>query len=249
MADAGIRRNDLEILKTFLSPAQESVALDIALHFEIGVEREGARGAELVHLHGVVDHEFGGKQRIDFLRIAAQLADGVAHGGEIDDGGDAGEILKQDARGHERDFFFGGAAALEGSQPARARMSSAWTKRSSSWRSKIFEQNLQREGKPRGLADAGALERVEAIDFKGVAAHGESGAGAKRVFCDGLMRVGILILSRTRGNYMKAQSEVQRRRAYSIRRRRAWVRAWKRARTLPHRRFAVWWLAAVVASE
>ena len=73
MADAGVRRNDFEILKTFLAPAQEGVALDIALHFEFGVEGEGAGGAEFVHLHGMIDHEFGGKQRIDFLGIAAEI--------------------------------------------------------------------------------------------------------------------------------------------------------------------------------
>ena len=31
---------------------------------------------------------------------------------------------------------------------------------------KIFEQHLQRKRKPRHVADAGALERVQAIDFK-----------------------------------------------------------------------------------
>src|SRR5262249_42727811 len=46
----------------------------------------------------------------------------------------------------------------------------------------IFEQNLQREGKPRGLADAGAFESVEAVDFKGVAANFECGAGGEGIF-------------------------------------------------------------------
>ena len=68
MANAGIRRHDLEILQALLSPAEKGVALDVALHFEVGVEREGVRGAELIHLHGMVDDEFGGKQGIDFLR-------------------------------------------------------------------------------------------------------------------------------------------------------------------------------------
>ena len=72
VADAGVRRNDFEILKAFLAPAQEGVALDIALHFEVGVEGEGAGDAEFVHLHGVVNYELGGEQGIDFFRVAAQ---------------------------------------------------------------------------------------------------------------------------------------------------------------------------------
>ena len=42
VADAGIRRHDFEILKTLLSPAKKSVTLDIALHFEVGIESEAS---------------------------------------------------------------------------------------------------------------------------------------------------------------------------------------------------------------
>ena len=74
MANAGVRRNDLEIVQGILSPAQEGVALDVALEFEFRVERESHVGAELVDLHRVVDHEFRGQQRIHLFRIAAQRA-------------------------------------------------------------------------------------------------------------------------------------------------------------------------------
>ena len=114
VADAGVRRDNFEILKTFLAPAQEGVTLDVAFHFEVGVEEEGAGYAELVHLHGMIDHEFGGEQGIDFLWIAAEMAHRVAHGGEIDDGRDAREILKQNASGHEGNFFFAGAFGAGG---------------------------------------------------------------------------------------------------------------------------------------
>ena len=94
VADARIGRNDLEIVEGLLSPAQEGVALDVAMEFEFGVEREGHVGAGLVDLHGMVDHQFRGQQGIHFFRIAAQLADRFAHRGEIDDGGHAGEVLQ-----------------------------------------------------------------------------------------------------------------------------------------------------------
>ena len=179
MADAGVRRNDFEILEALLAPAEERVALDIALHFQVGVEGEGVRGAEFVHLHGMVDHQFGGKQRIDFFRIAAEASDGVAHGGEIHHGGHAREILQQDARGHEGDFFFGGASGARripaGQRANIVRVDEAVVFMAQ----KIFEQNLQRKGKARDVADAGALERVQAVDFKGVAADAKRGAGGE----------------------------------------------------------------------
>ena len=37
--------------------------------------------------------------------VGAHRRERVAHGGEIDHAGDAGEILQQDARGHEVDLF------------------------------------------------------------------------------------------------------------------------------------------------
>ena len=56
VANAGIRRDDFKILKSLLTPAQESVALDIALHFQAGVERERTLDSEFIHLHGMIDH-------------------------------------------------------------------------------------------------------------------------------------------------------------------------------------------------
>jgi hypothetical protein len=47
----------------------------------------------------VVDHEVDRRQRVDLLRIAAQLDHRFAHGGEVDHGGHAGEVLHQHAAG------------------------------------------------------------------------------------------------------------------------------------------------------
>ncbi len=105
MDDARVRRHDFEILERLLAPAQEGVALAVALELEVGVGLEGAGSAEFIHLHGMVDHQLGGLQRIDLLRIAAQLLHGVAHRCQIHHRGHAGEVLQQDARGHERDLL------------------------------------------------------------------------------------------------------------------------------------------------
>jgi hypothetical protein len=46
----------------------------------------------------MVDDQLRGLQRVDLVRVAAQRGHGIAHGGEVDDGGHAGEVLHQHAR-------------------------------------------------------------------------------------------------------------------------------------------------------
>src|SRR5258708_27652493 len=105
MANAGVRRDDFEILERGLAPAEKGVALDVALKFELGVEAKGVGVAEFVDLHGVVDDQLGGEERIDARGIGAHPLDGFAPGGEVDDGGDPGEILEEHARRPEGGFF------------------------------------------------------------------------------------------------------------------------------------------------
>ena len=57
VADAGARRHHPEVGERALSPLQELVALAVALVLALDVELEGARVAELVHHHRVVDDE------------------------------------------------------------------------------------------------------------------------------------------------------------------------------------------------
>jgi hypothetical protein len=99
MADTRVRRDDPEIPKALLTPAKEGVALDIALHFEFGVETECIARAEFVDLHGMIDHKLGRKHRVDLFRIATEFLDRVAHGCEIDHSRYARKILQQDSRG------------------------------------------------------------------------------------------------------------------------------------------------------
>src|SRR6185437_11443810 len=60
--------------------------------------------AEHIHLHRVVDDQFGGNQRIDLFGAAAELDYRIAHRGQVDHTGHAGEVLQDHARGHEGDF-------------------------------------------------------------------------------------------------------------------------------------------------
>ena len=102
--DAGPGRHDPEIAEGGLGPAQELVALTVAVVFALDVERERARRPELVDLDGMVDDEIGRHQWVDPCGVAAEVGHRVAHDREVHDRGDAREILEEDPRGHERDL-------------------------------------------------------------------------------------------------------------------------------------------------
>ena len=65
-------------------------------------KRVGA--AEHVEDHRVVDDHLGGGQRVDLVGVAAEVGDGLTHGGEVDDAGHAGEVLHDHAGRGELDL-------------------------------------------------------------------------------------------------------------------------------------------------
>ena len=144
MDDARVRRHDREVVERALAPAQEGVALLVALELALGVDAEGVAGAERVDLHRVVDHELGRRERVDLRRVAAHLGHRVAHRGEVDDRGHAGEVLHQHAGGRERDLL----ARLAPSRPssASASMSAAVTEPLPSVRSRFSSRTFSENG-------------------------------------------------------------------------------------------------------
>ena len=113
MADAGAGRHDGEVGEGLLAPFQEAIALLILLVFALDVLPERLGVAEVVDDDRMVDDEIDRHERVDLVGIAAELRHRVAHRGEIDDGGNAGEILHQHARRTERDFMLRLAAIVE----------------------------------------------------------------------------------------------------------------------------------------
>jgi hypothetical protein len=113
VADPGVGRDDGEVVERVLTPAQEGVALDVALELALGVALERVAGAEDVDLDRVVDHQLGRHERVDLLRIAAELGDRVAHRREVDDPGHAGEVLHQHARRRKAISLLGSALAFQ----------------------------------------------------------------------------------------------------------------------------------------
>ena len=63
------------------------------LVLDVDVALEGVGAAEDVDDHRVVDHEFRRRQRVDFVRIAAEAGHRLAHRGQVDDARHAGEVL------------------------------------------------------------------------------------------------------------------------------------------------------------
>ncbi len=105
VTDAHARGHDPELLEGALGPLQERVALDVALVLDDDVLVEALGGTGALQDHRVVDDEFDRHERIDLVRVAAEGDDGVAHRGQVDDGGHAGQVLHEDALGREGDLL------------------------------------------------------------------------------------------------------------------------------------------------
>ena len=175
MADAGVRRHHAEILEGALPPFEELVALPVLLVLALHVGRERLGVAEVVDHHGVVDHQIHRHQRIDLLGIAAQQLHAVAHGGEIDHGGNAGEILHQHARRAEAHLGIGLALVVE---PGHEALDVGLRHRAAILvAQEVLEQHLQRIGQPGNAGEAVLLRGLEAevgiglgADLEGLAA-------------------------------------------------------------------------------
>ena len=82
-----------------LRPAQEHVALAVALVLEVDVLAEGHHRAEAIDLNRVVDDQVDRHERIDPADIATHPGNGRAHRRQIDHTGHAGEVLEDDPAG------------------------------------------------------------------------------------------------------------------------------------------------------
>ena len=81
VADAGIGRNDREVVERALTPAQERVALAITLELAFHVDGKSVVSRERVDLNRVVDDELGRNERVDLAadrRRASTIASRIA---------------------------------------------------------------------------------------------------------------------------------------------------------------------------
>ena len=175
--DAGIRRNDGEVLERALSPTEECVTFFVALELEVSVELKGLRGAELVDLYGVVDDQLGRLKWVDQVRIAAQGLHGIAHGSQVDHCGYAGEVLQQHAARHEGDLLRRNALAGPGGEGANVVGLYGLAVFPAQ---QVLQQNAQRK---RQVPNAATMlfQGIKTVNLELAIAHAKNGTTAKAV--------------------------------------------------------------------
>ena len=175
--DAGAGRDDLEVVERALAPAQELVALAVALVLDLDVALERLGRAEDVGDDGVVDDHLGRRERVDLGGVAAELGHRLAHRGEVDDAGHAGEVLHDHARRRELDLLVGVRVRV----PAGDRLDVVGGDVGAVLGAEqVLEQHLEREGQALDV-EALTLHRVEAEDLVGLSVHVQGALGTEAV--------------------------------------------------------------------
>ena len=160
--DAGAGRHHAQAVERLLAPAQELIALAVALVLELDVAPERHRLARRVDLHRVIDDQVGRSNRAHQLRRAAQLGEGLAHGGQIHHRRHAGEVLQDDAGRAERDLAGGRGRRI----PARHRLDVlAGHALVVLVAQEVLEQDAQREGQGVDVPHVCPAYRVQAEDL------------------------------------------------------------------------------------
>ena len=173
--DARARGHDPQVRERGLRPAQQLVALRVALVLPVDVERERAGRAVLVDLDGVVDDQVRGHQRVDARGVAAEGRHRVAHRGEVHDRGHAREVLEDDARGQERHLGLARAARAPRGQGPHVVLGDDVAARMPEH---VLEQDLDRH---RGPVEVRETRPVEAVDDQVAVADAQRRARRERV--------------------------------------------------------------------
>ena len=178
MDDAGVGRDDTEVLEGVLTPAQERVALLVPLNSSAAFRSAALQLGVVVDLDRMIDDELDRLQRIHLARVAAETQDAVAHRREIDNGGNAGEVLQQNAGRREGDLLL----HLRGHVPAGERLDVLGIDEPRVFAAQqVLEQDLERERQPSHSGEASLLERRQAEHVERLAARGQRRPCAKRI--------------------------------------------------------------------
>jgi hypothetical protein len=170
VADTGLWRNHAEIAEGGLPPAQELVALVVALELQRRVGLESGDGAVAIDLHRVIDDQVDRLQRIDAGGISAQPAQCGAHGSQVSHGRYPGEILQKDPGRHELDLLVRFGRCI----PPGNRFDVLFLHRYAILTSQeIFQQYLERIGKPRYVEAGIGCEGMQRMVTVGIFLHRE----------------------------------------------------------------------------
>ena len=176
--DAGGGRHHAEVGEGLLPPAQELVALAVALELDLGVLAQGLRRAEDVHLHRVVHHQVHGHEGVDPPRVAAQALHGPAHGGQVHHRGHAREVLEDHPRGHVGQLDVAGRGGVPRGQVPDVVLGDELAVHVAQ---DGLQQDLDREGEAvEAGGQAGRGEGVQPIEDRGPAPGVERSGGLRR---------------------------------------------------------------------
>ena len=120
-----------------------------------------------------------GTSGLTLRRVAAEVRHRVAHRGEVDDRGHAGEVLEHDARGHERDLRLARAARAPGRESRDVLLADD---PAAGVPQRVLEQDLERDGGPPEVdaeREAGGRQRRQPVEVGQAGA--ERGSGSEGV--------------------------------------------------------------------
>ena len=122
----------------------------------------------------MVDDQIDGVQRVNLFRVSPQVGHGVAHGGQIDHGGNAGKVLHQHAGGAERDLVLGLALVVD---PGRDGPQIGFTDAVAVLvAQEIFQQHLHGHGQSRDIGQTRRFGGRQAVVGIGLVANNEVAA-------------------------------------------------------------------------
>jgi hypothetical protein len=125
----------------------------------------------------VIDDQIHRDHWVDPTRVAAQRREGVAHCGEIDDGGHAREVLHEHTRREEGDLAFGGALV----EPCRDGLDVVDLDAASVLMAQqVLQEDLQRHRQTRQVTEH-CGRGFEAVILVPPAAGGQGAAGVETV--------------------------------------------------------------------
>jgi hypothetical protein len=114
----------------------------------------------------MVDDEVDGDFRVHTVRLPTERLDGVPHGSEVDDAGDTGEVLEEDAGRRKGDLAMGrltgGGVTGEGLDVGGADVEAVLVAE------EVLEEELERVRNPGEVGQRG--EGIEAVDVEALGA-------------------------------------------------------------------------------
>ncbi len=176
MANPGARGDDAEIVKRALTPFKELITLHISFIFAVYIHLERTRVAKLINHDRVVDDQIHRGQRVDFLCIATQSLDPVAHRSQVDHCGHAGEILHQHA-GRAIGDLARVLPTVRGPDAEGLDVVDGHGKPVIFEPQQVFQNHLQRGGQTREIPQSSLLRARDRVIGKRRAPYGQSAAG------------------------------------------------------------------------